>query len=99
MGSVRVQALFFALGFLKLAMRKRHTPAVTRRVQGHGGGLWSEDRAYVHLPSQILYVASYLLGREHLVHQNQAANDFCHRTRAHATVGDARVVTALAGIA
>jgi hypothetical protein len=44
MGLVQVRRSFFALGFLKLAMRKRHTPAVTRRVQSHGGGLWSEDR-------------------------------------------------------
>ena len=44
-------------------------------------------------------MAGHLLGCEHLVDQNQTANDFSWRVRTHLTIGDAWVIAALAGLA
>jgi hypothetical protein len=44
-------------------------------------------------------MAGHLLRREHLVDQNQAANDFSHRTSPHLAIGDAWVIAAPTGIA
>jgi len=44
-------------------------------------------------------MTAHLLGCEHLVDQNQAANDFSYRACTHVTVGDAWVIAALTGMA